>query len=166
MSEGAFREGVHYSIMYYGGKLLSHLSALPPTEAQQAISLLRLNRNLITIIDSDRRWLKPGKFRSDINDTKKRIIAESESVGGLVWVTEGKEVENYLSGRIISELTKGKIATVDKFDAVPDRLRRHVTDKISLAHQVAELTTDADLDVLDLRERVSDLMVRIRAWNS
>jgi putative ATP-dependent endonuclease of OLD family len=69
-SGGSLREGVHYSIMFYGGKLLSHLSALPPAEAQQAISLLRLNRNLAAIIDSDRRWLKSGKFRADITPPK------------------------------------------------------------------------------------------------
>lgn len=87
--------------LFYGGKLLSHLSALPPEEAQQAISLLRLNRNLIAIIDSDRRHLKGGRFRADINATKRRIIEEARSVGGYVWVTEGKEIENYLSENVL-----------------------------------------------------------------
>lgn len=164
-SGGALCEGVHYSIMFYGGKLLSHLSALPPTEAQQAISLLRLNRNLVTIIDSDRRWLKGGRFRAEINETKRRIISESESIGGHVWLTEGKEIENYVSERIISKLT-GRALKLDKFVSVPDRLRRSFGDKISLAHNVAELTNDSDLDVLDLRDRVNDLMVRVQSWNT
>jgi predicted ATPase len=164
--EGSLREGVHYSIMFYGGKLLSHLSALPPAEAQQAISLLRLNRNLVTIIDSDRRWIKGGRFRADINDTKRRIIKESESTGGYVWVTAGKEIENYISERLIGLLTGGRVSKVDKFDAVPDRLQKLIPDKISLAHEVAEQTTAADLHVLDLQDRINDLVGRVRAWNS
>jgi putative ATP-dependent endonuclease of the OLD family len=165
-SNGALREGVHYSIMFYGGKLLSHLTALPPAEAQQAISLLRLNRNLVAIIDSDRRWLKNGKFRADLNDTKRRIMAEAESVGGLVWLTAGKEIENYLSDRILAGLTGGSVKKVDKFHSVPDRLVKHVGDKISLAHEAAELTTEPDLDVLDLRDRIAELLKRVRSWNS
>lgn len=165
-SGGALREGVHYSIMFYGGKLLSHLSALPPTEAQQAISLLRLNRNLITIIDSDRRWLKSGKFRADINDTKRRIIKESEAIGGLVWITEGKEIENYISDRLTSDLTGGKTKSLDKFEAAPERFKKSHPDKITLAHEVASRVTEADLDRLDLRERISELVARIRTWNS
>jgi hypothetical protein len=152
--------------MFYGGKLLSHLSALPPAEAQQAISLLRLNRNLVTIIDSDRRWIKGGRFRADINDTKRRIIKESESTGGYVWVTAGKEIENYISERLIGLLTGGRVSKVDKFDAVPDRLQKLIPDKISLAHEVAEQTTAADLHVLDLQDRINDLVGRVRAWNS
>lgn len=166
VSEGSLREGAHYSIMFYGGKLLSHLSALPPSEAQQAISLLRLNRNLAVVIDSDRRWLTNGKFRANINDTKKRIIEEAETIGGLVWVTEGKEIENYVSARIISQITNDHVSKLDKFDAVPNAVSKYVSDKISLAHQVGEQTTDEDMDVLDLRVRMTELVGRVKAWNS
>ncbi len=152
--------------MFYGGKLLSHLTALPPVEAQQAISLLRLNRNLVVIIDSDRRRLKSGRFRAEINATKRRIISEAESVGGYVWITDGKEIENYLSDQIISTLSGGIVTKVDRFTSVPDRLKKYPADKISLAHATSELTDDSDIDVFDLRERVGDTFKRVRSWNS
>jgi predicted ATP-dependent endonuclease of OLD family len=60
-------EGIHYSIMFYGGRLLSHLSALDP-EVTEFISLRRLNRYISILIDSDR-----DKLRGRINDTKQRL---------------------------------------------------------------------------------------------
>ena len=165
-SQHSLQEGVHYSIMFYGGKLLSHLSALPPDEADQAISLLRLNRNLVVLIDSDRRRLKSGKFRADLNVTKRRIIREAKTVNGYVWITEGKEIENYLSRRIISELSDGTVNGIGKFESVPDKLNKYSGDKVSLAHLTAEMTDETDLDVLDLRSRVAELVNCVKSWNS
>ncbi|MGE9007248.1 ATP-dependent nuclease [Leptospira interrogans] len=46
-------EGIHYSIMFYGGRLLSHLSA-SDDDVTEFINLRSLNRNLAILIDSDR----------------------------------------------------------------------------------------------------------------
>lgn len=165
-SRGTLKEGIHYTIMFYGGKLLSHLSALPPDEIEEAISLLRLNRNLAVIIDSDRKELKGVKFRADINSTKKRIIAEVQSVSGYVWITEGKEIENYLTPRILSELTEGQHTIIGKFDSVPGALGEVIGDKISLAHAASRATQASDLDQLDLRMRVTELCDQVYRWNS
>ena len=51
-------EGVHYTIMFYGGRLLRHLSA-DDEEIDEFINLRRINQNLVIIIDSDRK----KKFR-------------------------------------------------------------------------------------------------------
>ena len=87
-----FIEGIQYSIMFYGGRLVSHLSGDDITElVDDFISLRRLNRRGVIIIDSDKD--KSGKR---INSTKKRLKEEFDKGPGFAWVTEGREIENYL----------------------------------------------------------------------
>lgn len=88
-------EGAHYSIMFYGGSLLSHLTASDP-EVSDLINLLRINRHVTVVIDSDLR-----SEDQDLNDTKKRVIAELDSVGGGHWVTDGYTFENYLAVEVL-----------------------------------------------------------------
>lgn len=69
-----FIEGIHYSIMFYGGKLLSHVSMKPfQFFTDEFIYLLRLNKNAMIIIDRD--GISPA---SRLNQTKARINAETE----------------------------------------------------------------------------------------
>lgn len=88
-------EGVHYSIMFYGGRLSSHLTANDPEEVSDKIadfiSLRKLNRNSAIMFDSD----KSGPHVK-INDTKKRLKEEFDKGPGFAWITKGREVENYL----------------------------------------------------------------------
>ena len=65
-------EGWHYSIMFYGGRLLSHLKA-EDSEVDGFISLLSINRFSAIVIDSDRD--AKGK---NLNPTKLRVIKEFE----------------------------------------------------------------------------------------
>jgi putative ATP-dependent endonuclease of the OLD family len=165
-SAGALKEGVHYSTMFYGGKLLSHLSSLPPAEVEEAISLLRLNRNLALLIDSDRRRLRGGRFRAELNATKRRLIAETESIGGYVWVTHGKEIENYLHSDLLRALSDGHVRHVDDYDSVPTALGQFIGDKISLAHSAMALVQPEHLEVNDLAQRVQGLCAEVMRWNS
>lgn len=86
-------EGIHYSVMFYGGRLLSHLGAVDYSDDRDEsfISLLSLNRNAIVILDSDK-----SSPQGRVNATKSRIIAELKENNGFAWVTKGREVENYL----------------------------------------------------------------------
>ena len=94
------QEGVDYSIMFYGGRLLSHLSlerdSLPSPE--DLIPLLRINQRSAIVIDSDRE-----KMRARLNTTKRRIREECEKHELLCWITDGREIENYLSDQCIRE---------------------------------------------------------------
>lgn len=86
-------EGIHYSIMFYGGRLASHLSGEDIDESiNDFISLRRLNRRGVIVIDSDKE-----KKGARINDTKKRLRDEFDSGPGYAWITEGREIENYLN---------------------------------------------------------------------
>jgi len=89
------KEGIHYSIMFYGGKLLSHLSGADIDEwenlAEDLISLRRLNRRGAIIIDSDK-----SKKDDEIRDTKIRLENEFNDDQGFAWITSGREIENYI----------------------------------------------------------------------
>ena len=81
-----FVEGVDYSIMFYGGRLLFHLSG--DGDSQRLINLFKINRNSFILIDSDK-----NSEDDSINDTKERIKTVF-SVN--CWITDGREIENYL----------------------------------------------------------------------
>lgn len=91
-------EGVHYSIMFYGGALLWHLSAEDPV-VEDFVSLPRINRNFAVLIDSDRD--RKGKR---INATKRRVVDELSRIeGSISWVTQGYTVENYVPAEILKD---------------------------------------------------------------
>lgn len=92
VSSDTLREHEHYVIMFYGGKLLSHLTLDEGDEVSEFISLLRINKNCAILIDSDRRK-KGGR----IAGTKRRIYSESEKHARFRWTTQGREIENYVS---------------------------------------------------------------------
>jgi len=55
-SDGKIKEGAHYQCVFYGGRLLAHLSATDPDlNLDDVVKILRVNRNAIVLIDSDRR---------------------------------------------------------------------------------------------------------------
>lgn len=166
------REGIDYSIMFYGGRLLSHLSADDQedidADVRSLIAVRRLNRHLAVVIDSDR-----DKAEKPINQTKQRILEElsTDSDTGLGWLTAGREIENYVSERLMTEALRecyrsfGARYQKKQFDHVlPFRdtngtLIKNV-DKVKVAHAVC--AKDADLDVLDLREMIDKLVNLIR----
>ncbi len=97
-------EGIHYSIMFYGGGLLRHLTPEDPRSpglavenhdeaVEDFISLRRLNRHLVVVIDSDKE-----SARKRINPTKERVrkaFADSDGPG-FAWVTDCYTIENYV----------------------------------------------------------------------
>ncbi|MRW83042.1 AAA family ATPase [Pseudoduganella sp. FT26W] len=164
------QEGIHYSIMFYGGRLLSHLSA-DDSEVGEFIALRRLNQNIAIVIDSDKK-----NSNSRINDAKKRVIAEFEKTGHIAWVTAGREIENYISpavmGRELLRLYPSfeRVLGADRFDHrldfienVGNKEKVVTADKIKVARAICG--APAELDILDLRKRVSLLVSRIRQAN-
>ncbi|MFJ6566892.1 AAA family ATPase [Streptomyces sp. NPDC091292] len=91
-------EGIHYSIMFYGGGLLNQLTSTDE-EVTDFIKLRRLNRHLAIVIDSDR-------TRADmpINATKQRMRDEFDTdpaAQGFAWITDGYTIENYVPPAIL-----------------------------------------------------------------
>lgn len=168
------RETIHYSIMFYGGRLLSHLTAVDCAtdrdDIDAMISLLRLNRNLAVVIDSD-------KDNSDapLNATKKRIQAEMVELGAIAWITAGREIENYVSADRMSDAIAstysnfGKRIKTGQYDHVlPYKSLQgskvENLDKVKIAKAVSR--SPANLEVLDLRVRIEQIIEMIRFANT
>jgi hypothetical protein len=161
IADPSLREGVDYSIMFYGGRLLAHLSASEEAVGE-FIELLRLNRFSSIVIDSDRR-----SEQSQLNATKRRLIDEIEAGGGVAWVTSGREIENEIQMDIFEAACAEikKMSAADLKNQYEDRLVRSddptkQIDKISLARSVAKLTASIPDSAAD---QIQKLIVFIKS---
>jgi hypothetical protein len=174
-------ENVHYSIMFYGGRLLSHLSA-DDEEVDEFIGLRSLNRNLAIMIDSDR--AEPG---GELNETKLRIQREFSEHGGVAWITQGREVENYIEHPVLQQAVAavspsyGRALKGGQYDhalyyqrsepkkartkAASSSLKETEIDKVKVGRHVAA-NNAANLDILDLRERLVEIVAMIDRANA
>lgn len=172
--EPELREGIHYSIMFYGGALLRHLTAEDPAVVH-FISLPRINRNFLVVIDSDRK-----AATDNINQTKQRVKQELEqgpdSVG--VWITAGYTIEDYVP----PEMLRDAVAAVhsaascswkgDQFvNPLDSKLisgRKSDVDKTAVAlHVVKQWTRTAPQEwPHDLRDQIGKVVAMVRAANA
>lgn len=161
-------EGIDYSIMFYGGKLLSHLT-MSEDALTEFISLRRLNRASAILIDSDK-----TNSRQHISATKKRIRDEflaDDPAPGLAWVTKCYTIENYIPYEILKRAVDAVHpgASLDEANQWQNPLRFLSEgprfDKVAIASAATEFLADEHLDVLDLRVRVTELRDFIRASN-
>lgn len=156
-------EGVHYSIMFYGGRLASHLSGLDLEEGKSDIvtdfiSLRQMNRNASIVIDSDR-----AGPRKRIGETKKRLSIEFDKGPGFAWITKGREIENYLrddylaasiraTHRNAKYLSKGQWENLLRYRAqVNGRVR--VANKVEVARHYTR-NYAPDFHILDLGRQI------------
>ncbi|MFJ4374494.1 AAA family ATPase [Pseudomonas japonica] len=166
------REGIDYAIMFYGGRLLAHLSADAPDSKQDIealIALRNINQNLAFLIDSDKDT--PDK---PINSTKERVRSELKKCGGLCWITQGREIENYVSAASMQEALrtcypkfKQQISNGQYDHTLPfirtDDQEQDVVDKMKVAQNIC--SREAELDVLDLEARIEQLVAFIHRCN-
>ncbi len=163
------KEGLHFTIMFYGGRLLSHLSANDP-EIEEFISLRRLNRNISIIIDSD----KPSP-PARINATKARVKREFDKGPGFAWVTKGRTIENYLLRKELEAAVlrvhsnAKKLRKYGDFDDPLSRIGGFKTsqkpDKVKISHEICNTTKAPKLDILDLRAKIDRLVGFIKEAN-
>ncbi|MEP4950076.1 MAG: ATP-binding protein [Paracoccaceae bacterium] len=169
-SDGVLIEGAHYSFMYYGGKVLSHFEAVPESEFSQLLSMVTVNRNVAIVMDSDRK-LTPGSNRKPslrINTTKRRLRDEVENHGGMVWITEGREIENYVRLEVWQSIIGEGFSLENAFIDIPSltEVKAVKTTKVALAHEVAPNISKSDLvGHLDLKDKVIALVEHIKKWN-
>jgi AAA15 family ATPase/GTPase len=170
-TDGALKEGVHYQCVFYGGRLLAHLSAENPEEYPQgAVAMLRLNKNAAIIMDSDKR-----NSGDTINNTKVRVQEEIDRMGGMVWITDGKEIENYLPPEAIAHFfDKSELPALDKFEDIAEYLNKNVgaaegnkfeKGKPQFAASICPLLTKININILDLSNQLDNLCNKIREWN-
>ena len=134
-------------------------------------------------MDSDK-----ATSRSPVNATKLRIKKELEGHGGIVWITKGREIENYIEHTRLQWAVKSIYSDVyasalsdSPFEhglqfqrAAPKRQRKgnpskdlveRDVDKVKVSRKVVADGSSA-LDVLDLREKVTHLVQMIQRANT
>jgi energy-coupling factor transporter ATP-binding protein EcfA2 len=169
------QEGWHYAFALYGGRLLSNFSAEDDeTGADEFIQLLPINRFPAVVMDSDIK--ESGK---SINATKKRIKDEVDKVGGYCWITDGREIENYIS-------RKSRIGAIKAVHKNASELESAENTETKWSHPLAYKTDDGtviterfdkpgiaevisehapEFSILDLKARVGGLVDFIHMAN-
>ena len=160
-------DGVHYSILHYGGRLLSNLEAKTEHINQELIPILKINRNGFVLIDKDAK--KPS---DKLNATKTRI---NDEIPNSCWITEGREIENYLTKNTINNwlenLKKKKFSiSLNKIGNVGDAIEKasaikYNANKSKYSKQIINFITKEDLNIYDLNERINFLVEKIKEWN-
>lgn len=163
-------EGIDYSIMFYGGRLLSHLSldrdAFP--NPSDLIPLLRINQKSVIIIDSDKRKQGVG-----ISKTKRRIKSECRRNNICCWITDGREIENYLSGRAVAKAYQKVTGlnidvSIDKYDDLEEVLKSsfgskwrrkwsYNDSKPEFARKIVQFIDSEDIGS-DLKKRLNNIL--------
>ncbi len=170
-SEGKLKEGNHYQCVFYGGRLLSHLSSEEPNAVSEGIPILIVNKNVSLLIDSDKK-----NQQARLNDTKQRIIEEITKNGGVPWVTKGKEIENYIPAEALGKLLDvplvRQVGQYENFFEYLDGIKEekgkwYKGRKPLLAEEVCQHITRENISgVLDLEQRLKEICEVIRDWNS
>lgn len=167
-SKGTLKENIHYQILFYGGRLLSHLTG-KVDESNELIQLFRANLHSIIVIDSDK-----TDSKKRINQTKLRIKKEFMQNQAIVWITQGKEIENYLSRNIFNKVYKvnkqiGQYEKIDDFLNENSRKKNigkyYVTNKAAESISIAKEMTREDINILDLETQISTIVKQIKIWN-
>ena len=126
------------------------------------------------IMDSD----KKKSPHEHINKTKKRIKDEFESNGEFVWVTKGREIENYLDegilytaissvhpkSNVVELLGSGDFGCLIKFKN--NKGEEKEIDKLRVAKEYVELENTPNYSKLDLGTKIEEVIKFIKDSNS
>lgn len=167
-------EGVHYTIMHYGGGLIAHIS-IADEIVSNFVSLRQINQNMILVVDSD-------KERADasLKGNVQRLVSELGEDSDAIWISAGREIENYIDPLLLHEALQAvhsktyiAPASTGQFDHSfyywakdvhsGKRKLNKAADKVSLAKRVCE--AEPDLSKLDLQVKVSSLVMAIQRSN-
>ena len=171
LTNGEIGERLHYQCVFYGGRLLAHLSGDDPEIVEHdLLRIFRVNRNAIIMMDSDRRHIN-----AKISKTKNRIKKEIQEIGGKAWITHGREVENYIPPSALVQLYPTMAERpVGRFEDLfellekvkPGEGERYKKKKVLFAERVCpHITIEGIKTAHDLETQVNDALKHIRRWN-
>jgi putative ATP-dependent endonuclease of the OLD family len=162
----SLKEHVDFEYAFTAGTLLSHFTFDDPDDSE-LIEALRINRNAIILMDRD--------FPRDSEKYKarvERVRKEFEGQGGIAWVTEGKEVENYIPINVLQTLLDepnlahpGSDENIVAF--IQQREGFKSLDKVTLAMRVCNLLDESMMASFpEWRTQMKQVCRKIREWNS
>ena len=167
-SDGRLREGRDYQCVPYGGALLARVQFEPPEdESVELANLFRINHNFVVVCDSDRE-AADSVLKPRVN----RIREEVEKIEGAhIWITEAREIENYLPGSVLAKATDSQqLPHPRQYQSwssyVGENMQGKNTDKVDLAVSASSLTTrEAMKERFDWEAQMAKIVERIEAWN-
>lgn len=173
-------EGINYTYVYYGGGLL-HFYKLESSDsidsdisADELIEIISVNRNSAVVMDSDK-----DSDDSIIKDYKIRIDQAAKHIGIFSWITQGREIENYIDDQIIIDEFSSATTTIQyslgKYGRIEDELAAatavekvrkiaYAGSKVKYSKRIAERIT-INHKRYDLEEKMDLLIKEIRKWN-
>jgi hypothetical protein len=173
VSNGELKEGRDYTCASYGGALLATAQFTSPEAADAEFNnLLRINSNIVVICDSDK-----TKPEAALKERITRIQDEVLKIpGGVIWITEAKEIENYLPADALKKSYPETSRAPEQFERFfpspgkasfwEDQLKLKSYDKMELAALVVPHLTKENLgDRFDWLERVTKIVETVRGWN-
>jgi putative ATP-dependent endonuclease of OLD family len=165
-TDGALKEQVHYQCLWYGGALLANVTFTPEEEGQRSEALLnalRVNRNVVILMDSDR-----TSAEGSLKERVQRIAHEAKNVNAYVWITSGREVENYIPlDALRAAVDDADLDAPDSYTDIFAHIGKPQMNKVALAQKVIAHITRPLLDTIpDLPHQLDEVCKRIRAWNA
>jgi hypothetical protein len=168
---GKFKR-VHIISAYFtaAGFWLTYLALNRRVDTEQAVRIFRVNRNAMIIIDSDK-----ASGDTKLNETKMRIQKEITNLGGFVWVTAGREVENYIPNAVLRRRYPDLNSDISQFEDVGTFLeqfkegegRKFEKKKVLFAETILPFIQRGDLkEALDLENQVRASVGFISRWNA
>lgn len=177
-SDGKYKQGRDYLCAFYGGTLLARTQFADPDDAEpDLVNLFFANPNFLVICDSDR-----TSKDSNLKGRVQRIHDEVMKIPNrMIWITKGKEIENYLPGSVLKnalELTRA----VEDPEAYEQFFPAQKKDGSSYAEKQLDITHVDKIDLaircrphmskevlaprFDWNERMASVIERIAQWNS
>jgi hypothetical protein len=170
-------EDTDFTIMFYGGRLLSHLS-FGADLSGELIPLLRLNRNAVVILDSER-TAKGQHLKKSRKELVARIESELKSISNhLVWVTQGRDIENYIAKDALEKFGQAKWngefnLNYDPFQTLDEMFKwgktrrkkfNYSNAKVEYCREIVLHLSNEHLDVLDLKNKLARIATIIEGW--
>lgn len=170
-TEGRLREGRDYQCVFYGGALLARVEfKSPEDEVAELANLFQINHNLVVMCDGDRE-----AENSDLKPRVKRIREEVKKIKNAhIWITDAKEIENYLPGSVLVEATGlSPLPDPEKYESWSSYTEKHMQrksiDKVDLAISSTQHMTKEVREVMekrfDWKEQMEEIVKRIDSWN-
>lgn len=160
-------EGIHYAFFIYSGDNAAHITYDDDDDA--VIKLSSANRNSCLVADSDR--TSEGGL---LGFHKQRLVKGFQDNGLYVWITEGREIENYLEPRILESAVRAVHDGIEyscsegKYDKVTqifidDTGKKKSISKVTVARYI---TSQKTMQMrFDWDSRIRELVEKIRFAN-
>ena len=179
-SEGQLREGRDYQCAYYGGSMLADDEfVIPENESGDLTNLLRINSNIAVVCDGDR--TSPTGAGAELKKRVDRVRDEvAANPSGRIWITDAKEIENYLPIEALQKVLPGIDAEPQQYEHFfpsqsagagesfwERQFKRKSYDKVDLAWRTVPHLTKAQMEArFDWKVQMAAIVDAIKRWNA